>query len=164
MTRPNSLLTQKQIESKRATDRRRYHGDVDAAREKVSKWRRNNPDKAKEIRRKARVKHITKYRKANREYMKKFRAENPDVARQRDRDYKDRNREALKEKAKDYYERNRERIAVKCKHEVDELADHYVKCVLCSRSPLVHNDIPEQLVETKREHIRLRREIRNGNN
>jgi len=43
---------------------------------------------------------------------------------------------------------------------VKELSDHYIKQLLCSNSSLSRKDIPQEVIETKREHLKLTRKLR----
>jgi hypothetical protein len=44
--------------------------------------------------------------------------------------------------------------------EIRPLSDYYVRDVLTRRSPLHRSEIPPELVEIQREHLKLKRELR----
>lgn len=50
------------------------------------------------------------------------------------------------------------------KERVKELANTYVKTILTARSPLQHKDIPPILVEAKKEHLKLKQQIKKEQN
>ena len=67
-------------------------------------------------------------------------------------------------KMKTYYYKNRNEILQKeCiinKKRTKELTDTYIKGLLTKESILSFNDIPQWLVDAKREHIQLQRIVR----
>lgn len=73
-------------------------------------------------------------------------------------------RAANKEKKQDYYAANKERIRAtgreRTRRIVAELGDEYIKFLLTRDKSLRFADIPDWLVEAKREQLRLKRELR----
>lgn len=93
----------------------------------------------------------------------RWRKNNPDRVRELARGHWHRNLEACRERGRRNHAamRNKEgwkkHAADKAKQERARLVDSYVKQVLCVGTPLRAGDIPLELVELKREQLRLQR-------
>lgn len=53
-------------------------------------------------------------------------------------------------------------MKIRWKNAKDNLSDYYVKHLLSKRTPLQNKDIPNELVEIKREHLKLIRAIKDA--
>ena len=63
---------------------------------------------------------------------------------------------------KTYNKRHRKEIRLKKLLVVENLSDSYVKTVICQRTGLSHKDIPQEMVEARRQYMKLNRIIREG--
>tara|TARA_R100001530_G_scaffold20653_1_gene17154 strand:+ start:219 stop:704 length:486 start_codon:yes stop_codon:yes gene_type:complete len=109
---------------------------VDKNRDKVNKRRRdfwkNNPERYK--------KHL-----------------------QKGRLYTENNREKERERTRKYYKKNKDKELNRGKKNRDELADNYiVRCMLQKNKTLKSEDIPQWLIEAKRQEIKLKRILIKG--
>lgn len=111
------------------------------------KWREANREKVRENHR--------KYREANREKIReiqrKYCEENPEKVRETHRRYCEANREKILKQSRKWARKSRAR-----------LTDRYIKHILTDRSSLKFEDIPQELVEAKRELLRLERYLKTG--
>jgi len=78
------------------------------------------------------------------EYNRAYYAANREYIRERERVYYASNRAVNRENRKEYY-----------KAQIANLGDVYIRSVICNRTDLKHSDIPDWLVELKREHLKL---------
>ena len=108
--------------------------------EQSKKWRDNNPEKVKELGRK-------NHQKA------KISGESAKSARK----YRRR-----RKKSPERYQHAREYFRTRAQKDRDDLNDNYVKYVLTLDSELSFPDIPPELVELKREQLKLKRQLGNS--
>jgi hypothetical protein len=152
-----------------------------AQKKAQKKYREENKEKRKESCKKYYNLHKEKIAIKSKEYYSK----NPEKRKLAWKKYQKENREAIWEKkknkyysnleknrkirrvnAKKYYEKNKNIIIDKKRQDVVKLNDHYIISCLTQRSGLRTKDIPQELILAKREHIKLKRkikEIKNGN-
>jgi hypothetical protein len=112
-------------------------------REKNREWRKANHDKARHA--------VKEWREANRERnsagKRRWRESNPD--------------KVMKSK-RAYFSSNHERIRHLSNSRTNDLADSYVRSLLTERSSLTAKDIPQDLVELKRAHLKLHRTLKDN--
>ena len=82
---------------------------------------------------------------------------------ERAKKYYEANREKEREDQKKYYEANREKLLEKNKKGIKYLSDNYVKGLLTKNTNLTYKDIPQGLIQAKRELIKIRRFIKREN-
>ena len=96
--------------------------------------------------------------------VKKRRLENLEEARKKAREVYWKNPERHRAETRRYYEQNKDKVLAAGKErytkDVKELADWYIRTLL----DLKKADTPQELIEAKRELVRLRRLIRDGQN
>jgi len=80
---------------------------------------------------------------------KKRREDNPENARLKYKKYRDTNRDKILEREKIY-----------AKHSVDSLSDSYVKQAIVKKTSLKYKDIPQDLIDLKRTHLKIIRLIK----
>lgn len=108
------------------------------------KYRLNNKEKINEIR-------------------KKYRERCPEI----EKKYREKYREKIKVLAKKYRSKNTEKLKLIRIQQVKNLDDHYIKGLYASNSKIKYKNVPEELIEVKRIHLKLVRklkELKNGNN
>ena len=66
----------------------------------------------------------------------------------------------MSERHRKYREANKEIISERRKRDAKNLTDYYVGRFIIEDSNLTHKDIPQELIEVKRELIKIRRLIR----
>ncbi len=98
--------------------------------EKHKKYRTENKEQVKKIKRESWLKHREKYLKRENERRLRFKKLNPELYKQNDR------------------------------KRVDELSDSYVKKIIVNRTSLKNADVPQPLVECMRVIIQLKRKIK----
>ena len=118
-------------ERQRESHRKWQEKNLEKENERKRKWRTDNPERAREIDRKARRKWRAKNPEKMRELAHKWRAKNLERARELDRNLQ---------------------------HKWSaELSDSYVSNRLTERTTLRASDIPAELIEAKRVHIKTLR-------
>ena len=151
----NKCMVSKSVESFRLMRGYRLHMCLDCQR-KERREKRNSPESKEKEREKqwrhdniAKVRAMQKKDRAKRKNaMKEWRKNNQNKIRDSTRIWKDRNRN----KIKDY---NRAR----CKKGMLSLSRVYVASVLTQKTALKTEDIPEILIEVKRQHLQIMRLI-----
>ena len=121
----------------------------------------------------ARMEYHEKWRNGNREHLKNYRFENRDYINDRDRAVKLayqkkqylENPEHLRELSREHYRRNiincRKDACKRAQIERNELSDSYIKSLICKDSLLTANDIPQEMIESKRIELQINRYIKN---
>jgi hypothetical protein len=74
--------------------------------------------------------------------------------------YYEKNREALLKKQRMYYETNKPQLNAQNRRKIANLSDGYVRAKLTAETDLRVADIPQPLVELKRAHLLMLRELR----
>jgi hypothetical protein len=116
-----------------------------------------DPEKEKECQRRYREKHLDKLLAYHREYHHAHK----ETISQKTKEYGRRNRKRLNAYRLEYRNAN----LTKCRQwenksqraQRENLGDTYVKQILTMDSPLVAADIPQPLVEAKRQHLKIKR-------
>ena len=125
--------------------RKYYWKDVDKKRLQNKAWRLKNKDKIKKQRDSLSLKEKEKTKEQQKVYYKK-------------------NKANLREKAKKYYYKNRNEILQKesiiSKKNSEKLTDRYIKNLLIKGSVLSSSDIPQWLIDAKRDEIKLQRIVK----
>lgn len=109
------------------------------------KWAKANPDKIRAAHKRYRETHLEKLNKRSREWTKN----NPEAKARVNRKWIENNPEQYRA-----YKRKQQQRAR------DKLSDSYVRGMLSLRTSLVPSDIPQELVDAKREHIKLHRKVK----
>jgi hypothetical protein len=122
---------------KRMLDMKAYYESNKAIlMEKQKIWNDKNIDKVRKIK--------NDFNKRNRDQVNERRNKNPDIYRKWDNENPEKRREFSNKRAK------KNRI---------ELADIYVKSVIVNHTNMKHADVPDELVETYRNYIKIKRLI-----
>ena len=120
-------------------------------------WLKRNPEKVLKYR------AISKERA--REYMRELYWKNPEAARLKVRQYKERYRENVKINKRRWLDENPERVRAYCNEQTAKLTDAYVRSKLATdhkkRRTLSATEIPQELVELKRIQILIKRKLKN---
>jgi len=120
-------------------------------------WRARNPDKMK--------KYDAAYRARNSDKIKKaravYRARNPDKIKKRRAAWGARNPDKIKKCKAAWQARNPDKMKKLRAAFAFNLSDLYVKQVLRVRTTLKNSDIPQELVELKRAHLKIHRKLKN---
>lgn len=128
------------------------------------KYRRNNPEKVREACRKWRESNPEKAKKAT----TNWRERNPDNVQKWSRTSYSKNPEKSKEATTNWRNKNRRRFnennRKNLKAQRDRMNDTYIKRTLYQGTSLKSADIPEALIEAKREQIKLKRLIKDMSN
>jgi hypothetical protein len=118
-------------------------------KENHKQFKKNNPDKVKDYRKKSHLK--------NREYYL-IKSKNYNII------WYQKNKENVIKQSKKWKQSNLEKhkqIRKKMdKKASDNLSDRYVKSILCDDTLLKHSDISQELIELKREQLLLKRQIK----
>ena len=93
-------------------------------------------------------------------YKKDYAEKNKELIRSWARDYVKRNKNIVYARGKTYRESNRDMINGKKRLLVKNLGDSYIKQKLCRDNILSHKDIPQEMVEARRQYMKLNRIIR----
>lgn len=140
--------------------KRKTYTCIKLLNERNNKWRKSNIDHFREKRRKyfhTKVDKAECYRKARERILK-----NPDKVRKYEPT------EKAKEKRKQYRILNAEKVRKwKKEHKTRQrktLSNLYLKQVITQHTNLLFKDIPQDLVEMKRNQILLKRKIKNNDN
>jgi predicted nucleic acid-binding Zn-ribbon protein len=112
--------------------------------------------------------YLRKWREKNRgkllERSRQWVAENPEKRRETVRKSDAKNAKKRREKARERYAENRERLNLdtlkRGARNRKNLSDVYVRQLMTKRSPLLHADIPQELVEAKRVELKIKRYLR----
>jgi len=123
-------------EKERARKAKYYAENPEKERARKAKWRAENPEKERAIQAKYRAENLEKVRARDAKYYAKYRAENPEKVRARDAKYRAENVEKERANYAKYYA---------------SMTDGYVAAKL--GFPV--KKVPPQLIELKREHLRL---------
>lgn len=106
---------------------------------------------------------------------KKHREKNPQKTRDSQKKYREQNRLRVLANKKRYYEQNKKNLIQKRRQyaldnpekekawhrkAITDLTDGYIRSKICQRSCLSSSDIPPLLVEAKRAHIKLTRQLK----
>ena len=135
----------------------------DKLRESRRKWERNNRDKIREHGREYRLKNYELLK----DYNKEYRLKNRDRLAENLKEYYFKNKDIYREKGAKYYSENKAVILKKgkiyYKKQSENLTDNYISQLLTKESNLSREDIPQWLIEAKRQQIKLQRIIRKDN-
>jgi hypothetical protein len=127
-------------------------------RAECKKWDDAHPEKRRE--------YSLSYHHQNPEKCKKKMRDrywqDPQKARERVKEWAIQNPEIVRAARAKYNAENGEKISERRKKAVAELSDAYVKHVLTLRSDLTPSDIPQDLVELKRIHLKLKRTLKDN--
>jgi hypothetical protein len=154
-----------------------------------AKWRKENPEKSKEISRKTYLKHkdrLNKKRKERYHNDKEYRAkkdeadkcyrkskkgkamlnkpENREKARLRAKKYREKNKEKIAKYAKQYKLENKDFIRYLDRKKNKELPDSEIKSRIKRYTGIPYEDITPEMIETKRLLIFIKRELKNLEN
>lgn len=89
----------------------------------------------------------------------------PVKARKASRKYRSKNLDNCKQRCREYHNKNKDALNIRNKEYCISLADHYVKQLIRSANGLKPKDLlPQELVELKRQQIKLQREYYNKPN
>jgi len=132
--------------------------------EYLAKWRRENPEKAKQI--------AERNAKNNREKIiargRKYRKENAEVinAKARERQSKKRkeNPQQERDRVRKYNNDHPEYQKARTMKKVNDITDSYISAIICKRSNLKRSDIPQDFIELRKEVLILGREIKRLSN
>ncbi len=120
------------------------------------KWRTENKERI--------LAQEKKYRAENKEKIsaqqKKYRAENKEKESSRKKKWQVENKEKVSAIQKKYQVENKERISAQQKKHREGLPDVYIKRLIVKGIPLKPKDIPQCLVDLKREELKINRLIR----
>ena len=94
---------------------------------------------------------------------KKYYWENKEKEKERKKKYYEANKEKLLEQRKKHRKENIEKYREYQKEGIKDLSDNYVKGLLTDRTNLTYKDIPQELIEAKRELIKINRFIKREN-
>ena len=121
--------------------------------EGINRWKKNNPEKVKAIKKAHRDKDPERYKQLDRSCKKRYYQKYTDKLKAKVSKWQMANPERSKEihtKALKKYNR---------KH-VDSLSEQYVKKLITNYTPLKPSDINQELVELKRKSIKLQRQLK----
>ena len=108
-----------------------------------------------------------KYREENKEKeskrAKKYREANKEIILEKEKKYREENREKERKRAKKYNQANKEKLSERRKRDAENLTDYYVVRFIIEKSNLTPKDIPQELIEAKRELIKINRFIKKEN-
>ena len=152
------VYRKKHAEKIRACKRRIYHSRTEEHKQK-DRERRNKSNKIPKNREAQRLRGI-EWRKNNqvrKNDQERYRLSELQKARRK------KNPELTKIKDREEYNKYREQIMIRTKGQRDRLDPKYIRTLICARSALTHDDVPDSMVSLMTEHVRLRREVRNGN-
>ena len=96
------------------------------------------------------------------DYKKDYVEKNKDLVRKWARDYVKRNKNDVYKRHGIYRENNRDMINKKRRLSVENLADYYIKQRICKGGSLSHKDIPQVLVDAKRQYMKINRITKKG--
>lgn len=98
--------------------------------------------------------------------IKKWRDKNKEKTSKYNKQYREKNLEKIKQILCLYREKNREYLNKKNKIRQKEYSkiihSSYIRKIICSNSTLKANDIPDNVIDTYRELLKLKREIKNA--
>lgn len=137
------------------------HENKEKVRECRRKWRKNNKEKMLEYgRRKRKKEGKDKRRLIN----KLYREKNIEKILERERLYYKNNKEKRLEYGRKWRKNNKEKYAIICKkstkRNVENLSDQYIKRKITQFTHLKSSDIPKELIELKRAHMKFKRAIK----
>ena len=122
-------------------------------KEKMKEWTSKNRDKLKAQWRERYKKNPKKYLDKHKEYLKN----NPDKY----KDYKKteywKHRDYYLKNSKEYAKNNRGKINKSRKKSREVLSDWYIKKLLTDNSSLSNKDIPQELIEAKKQHLKIKK-------
>ena len=143
-------------EKKKEYDRKRYNANREEVISRSVKWRSENRDKWNASNRKRRSENLEKWKA----WAAKSRLNNIDARRESDR----KRREKLDpqkeyQRNKDWEKNNPEKLKASRRRRRENLTDGYVRGLLVNRTILKNSDIPQELVNIKREHLKFQRKL-----
>jgi hypothetical protein len=110
------------------------------------KFRKNNPDKLKEYRKKSRLKNGKKYSIKAKEYSLNWYLANKEITVQRSKEW-----------AKNNPEKHKELRKKLDKKASNNLSDRYLKSILSDDNSITYSDVTQDLIEIKRKQLLLKR-------
>jgi len=113
--------------------------------------------RCKKCMKEAHRKHYVQNKEAVREKQKEYRAKNIEKIRQGKREWAKKHREREKLRKRIAWEVHREKKLSRDQIGRETLSDWYVRSLLAKRSPLKFTDFPDEVVELKREILKLKR-------
>ncbi len=149
-----------------------YVNNYEKIQEHSLKYRTANPEKERERLRK----YYAENREKEIERARKDRTENPEKFRERRRKYRTKNHEKVLEgwrrfyasnpekmcaRGRNYYSANHDKIRLRHRDQRLNLSNIYVRDCIVKGTSLSASDIPDELIELKRAHLQLGREIKN---
>ena len=105
-------------------------------------------------------------KKCHNVYSKKHRIDNPEKYKQWHKNWENNNKEKRLEMNRNFRKTDKFKVwkkaymKIQWKNAIDNLSDYYIKYLLSSRTSLQTIDIPHEMIEAKREHIKLIRILR----
>jgi len=149
------------------------YNDPEKQRECWRRYRERNREKlresAREYHREYCKRNREKLRESARECQRRYCERNREKLRESVRKYRERNREKLRESAREYRERNREKIDwsklnpekrnAYIRRRRKDLASAYIRLLLSHDTRVPQSQWPPDIVELKRAHVMLTREI-----
>jgi len=129
---------------------------------RYKKFYEKNEEKIKEYQKKYRENNKEKIK----EYRKKYYEENKGKINEYHKKYRENNKENLKELNKKYRENNKEKIKEYQKkineYDSKNLTGRYIKSLLTNKMSLKFEDIPQEIIEMKRQHLMCFRKLNQG--
>jgi hypothetical protein len=109
-----------------------------------------------------------KYRERNKDkmaaYQKIYQAAHKERIREYSKKYEGKNKEKIILSKRNAYHKDKSKTVARNKRshalQINNIGDSYVTNQLCARQPFKSKDIPQQLIELKRMHIKLKRLIK----
>ena len=141
-----------------------YQANKEKIKEQQKQYYQANKEKIKEQQK--------QYGQANKgkfkERMKKYYQTNKEKLKEKKKEYYQANKEKLKEKQKEYRQANKKKLKEKMKKyrqgDRDKLVDSYIKSIINKQTNgmLKAKDIPQELIELKRNNLILKRKIKDN--
>ena len=97
------------------------------------------------------------------ERRKKHYKSNKEKLLEQNKKYREENKEKERKRAKKYNQANKEKLSERRKRDAENLTDYYVVRFIIEKSNLTPKDIPQELIEAKRELIKINRFIKREN-
>ena len=132
-----------------------------AAIDRANKWVEENKDRVKEYRREYYLREKDRLQALHKKYYLEHRDE---INKGKNERYL-KERDQILKRNKNWKMNNKGKVKELSDLERKNLSGNYVRNIIRqgSKSPLKHRDIPDELVEIKRLHLQLKREIKNAN-
>jgi len=152
-----------------------YQVNKEKTLEQKKQYRQANKEKIKERKKKyyqvnkeKTLEHNKQYRQANKEKIKerkkKYYQANKEKTLEHSKQYRQANKEKIEQYNKQYRQANKEKLKEKSKDNRNKLVDPYIKTIISKQTNgmLKAKDIPQELIELKRNNIILKRKIKDN--